>query len=231
MYDPCNLFNDLPMTAPVTRKKSGPPRLYRRDTLSKTKRGKNAIAKVQKIRIKALREMKVPNNTLKAIENKNADRPLTDKQRMFCRYWAQGETPRTAAIMAGYSETSAAIGWQLSKDPAILKIYLAEKKEYEAAKGHTKARVMEMLQEAYDCAKLICEPSTMVAAARELGKMAGHYEPERHLHIHAGGKLLDRLNTLSDDELLKLIEADPNAITGEFKRVQEAVMIEDKRAA
>jgi hypothetical protein len=207
LYDPCNLFNDLPMNSPVTRKKSGPPRLYRRDTLSKTKRGRDAIAKVEKIRIKALRSTKVNAQSLKQIEKNNADRPLTDMQRMFVRYWAQGETPRTAAIMAGYSASSE-IGWKMSHDPAMLKIYIAEKKEYEAAKGHTKVRVMEMLQEAYDCAKLICEPSTMVAAARELGKMAGHYEPERHLHIHAGGKLLDQMNSMSDDELLKVIEQD-----------------------
>lgn len=217
------------MNSPVTRKKSGPPRLYRRDTLSTTKRGKNAIAKVQKIRIKALRATKVNGQTLKAIESQNADRPLTEKQRMFVRYWAQGETPRTACIMAGFSEGSAGMGWKLAHDPAILKIYLAEKKEYEAAKGHTKVRVMEMLQEAYDCAKLICEPSTMVAAARELGKMAGHYEPERHLHIHAGGKLLDQMNSMTDDELLKVIEQDPKTIDGVFERMKDAVMIEDKR--
>lgn len=219
------------MTAPVTRKKSGPPRLYRRDTLSKTKRGRDAVAKVAKVRIKALRQEGVSAQTLKDIEKRNADRPLTDKQRMFCRYWAQGETPRTAAIMAGYSETSSAIGWTLSHDPAMLKIYHEEKKLYEAAQGHTKVRVMSMLQEAYDCAKLICEPSTMVAAARELGKMAGHYEPDKHIHIHAGGKIFEQMNSMSDDQLLKLIEANPEAIEGEFKKVKDAVLIENKSGA
>jgi hypothetical protein len=218
------------MTAPVTRKKSGPPRLYRRDTLSKTKRGRNAIAKVQKIRIKALRGTKVDARKLIDIEKKNADRPLTDMQRMFCRYWAQGETPRTAAIQAGYAASSE-IGWKMSHDPAMLKIYHEEKKLYEAAQGHTKVRVMSMLQEAYDCAKLICEPSTMVAAARELGKMAGHYEPDKHIHIHAGGKIFEQMNSMSDDQLLKLIEANPEVIEGEFKKVTDAVLIDDKRKA
>jgi hypothetical protein len=153
--------------------KPGRKRLYVRDSLSKTKRGKNAIKKVEKIRIKALRVKTVNAQTLNEIEKKNADRVLTEKQRMFVRYWAQGETPRTACLMAGFSESSVGLGWKLAHDPAILKIYREEKKLYEAAQGHTKARVMSMLQEAYDCAKLISEPATMVAAARELGRWPG----------------------------------------------------------
>ena len=115
----------------------------------------------------------------------------------------------------------------MSHDPAILKLYLAEKKLYEEAQGHTRARIMSMLQEAFDHAKLISEPATMVAAARELGKMAGHYEPERHVHIHAsGGKLMDILNSLSDEELLKKIEASkllPAPIEGKSRRVENEI--------
>jgi HD superfamily phosphohydrolase YqeK len=207
--------------------KPGRKRLYVRDSLSKTKRGKNAIKKVEKIRIKALRVKTVNAQTLNEIEKKNADRVLTEKQRMFVRYWAQGETPRTACLMAGFSESSVGLGWKLAHDPAILKIYREEKKLYEEAQGHTKARVMSMLQEAYDCAKLISEPATMVAAARELGKMAGHYEPEKHLHIHAGSKLLDRMNSLSDEELLKIMDQE-DALPGVFERIAETPLVEDK---
>jgi len=189
--------------------------------LSKTKRGKNAIRKVEKIRIAALRAGKVSGQTLSEIERKNADRPLADKQLQFVRYWAQGETPRTACIMAGYSESSAGMGWKLSHDPAILKLYHIEKKLYEEAQGHTKVRVMGMLQEAYDHAKLISEPATMVAAARELGKMAGHYEPDVKININVGGgKLMDRLNSLTDAQLLDIMEKE-DALPGVFERVIE----------
>lgn len=196
---------------------------YRRiratDSLKKTKRGKNAAEKVRKIRIAALRANNVASQTLKQIEKKNADRPLTDKQRMFVRYWAGGETPRTAALMAGYSPTSE-IGWTLSNDPAILKIYREEKRLYEEANGHTKKRVMSMLQEAYDHAKLVSEPATMVAAARELGKMAGHYEPEKlSINVNVGGKLFDRLASLSDEQLLKIMEEKGDVIMGEATRI------------
>jgi len=199
-------------------KKRGPPRIHVRDSLSKTKRGRSATKKIEKIRVTALRKHGVNGQTLKDIEKKNADRAMTEKQRKFAMYWAQGETPRTAAIMAGYSETSSTIGWVLSHDPAVLKLYNAEKILYQQAMQHTRERVMAMLQEAYDAAKMITEPATMVAAAREIGKMCGFYEPEKHLHIHAGGKMLDRLNTLSDAELLKLIET---PIEGESRVVND----------
>lgn len=209
------------MTDRVDRpyKKRGPKPLYERDSLSKTKRGRQATKKIQKVRIAALRAHKPDGQALATIEKKLPDRPLSDKQLQFVRLWASGETPRTAATLAGYSEGSASIAWKLTNDPAILKLYHAEKKLYQEAMGHTRERVMSMLQEAYDHAKLVSEPSTMVAAAREIGRMCGFYEPDKHLHVHVGGKLLERMNSLSDEELLKLIEAPTNeAIDGEFTR-------------
>lgn len=213
------------MTKRVDRphKKPGPPRIYQRDTLSSTKRGKNAIKQIQKIRVRALRaKTHVDGQTLKSIENRNAERPLTDKQRMFCRLWASGETPRTAAIQAGYSETSAGLWWKLSKDPAMIRIYQEEKRLYEEAAQLSRAKVMEMLKEAYDHAKMIDEPATMVAAARELGKMAGYYEPEKKIIGIVGGKVAERMLTMSDEELLKIVESSPEVIEGEFTKLLPA---------
>jgi phage terminase small subunit len=218
------------MTDRVNRphKKPGRQRVYIRDSLSKTKRGKNAIRKVEKIRLAALRAEKVSGQTLAEIERKQADRPLAEKQLMFVRYWAQGETPRTAATLAGYSDGSSGMGWKLSRDPAILKLYRAEKALYEAAQGHTKVRVMSMLQEAYDHAKLVSEPATMVAAARELGRMAGHYEPEKHIHVVGGSELLNKMNTLTDEQLLEIINRE-GALPGVFARIADDPKLEDKR--
>ncbi len=203
------------------RRKPGPKRRFNRDTLSRTKRGRQAIKAVEKIRVKALRSKHVAAKTLREIETKKEGRPLTDKQRMFVRYWSQGETPRTAAIMAGYSETSGAIGWSLSKDPAIIALYREEKKLYEEAAKLSRTKVMEMLKEAYDHAKMIDEPATMVAAARELGKMCGYYEPEKKIIGIVGGKVAERMLTMSDEDLLKIIEENPDVIDGEFTKLVE----------
>lgn len=202
------------------RRKPGPKRIYRRDTLSRTKRGRQAIKAVEKIRIKALRAKTVDAKTLKQIEQKS-ERPLTERQRMFVRYWAQGETPRTAAVMAGYSETSSRMGWTLSHDPAILALYREEKKLYEEAAQLSRAKVMTMLKDAYDHAKLIDEPATMVAAARELGKMAGYYEPDKKIIAVVGGKVAEQMLRMTDEELLKIIEEKGDVFEGDFSRVAD----------
>lgn len=203
------------------RKKPGRRRAYTRDTLAKSKRGKNAIKAVQKIRVAALRAHSVNSTTIAAIEKYDADRPLTDKQLLFTRLWAQGETPRTAVVLAGYSENSSELGWRLTKDPAILKLYHAEKKLYEEASQMTRKRVMDMLNEAYECAKMVSEPSSMVAAAREIGKMCGYYEPEVKIVKHVGVPLIDQLNTLSDAELEKLLEERGEEIIGTATRLAD----------
>lgn len=112
-------------------------------------------------------------------------------------------------------------------DPAILKIYREEKKLYEAAGAMTRQRVMDMLKEAYDMAKITSEPSTMVAAAREIGKMCGYYEPDVKININIGAKLTEKLTTMSDEQLIKLIEEEGGDILeGESVRVVEAPQLE-----
>ena len=187
-----------------------------RITKAARKRGVNATKKVERIRINALRKHKVQGQSLAEIEKRNADRPLTEKQRLFVRFWAQGETPRTASTLAGFK--SPTNYWQLTKDPAIIAIYWEEKRLYEEASQMTRKRVMDMLQESYDCAKMVNEPASMVAAAREIGKMCGYYEPEKHLHVHTTAQAMERLASLPDEELLKLIES-PDVMEGEATEV------------
>jgi len=187
----------------------------------RTKKGKDAVKEIEKVRVRGLRAHVVDAQKLRDVEKKNADRSLTDKQRQFVRFWSSGETPRTASILAGYSEESQSVVWRMQNDPAILKIYREEKKLYEEAGHMTRRRVMNMLEEAYNDAKLLSEPATMVAAARELGKLCGYYEPDKHVHVHMGGKLMDRMNSLSDAELLKIInEPEPDTVEGEVLQLE-----------
>lgn len=191
-----------------------------RITKAAKKRGQQATEKMNKVRIKALRAHKVNAQTLKEIEKKEVDRPLSERQLIFVRLWAQGETPRTAASLAGYSESSTGLAWKLTRDPAIIKLYQAEKKLYEEAGQMTRKRVMDMLQEAYDCAKLMSEPASMVAAAREIGKMCGYYEPETKININIGGKLVEKLASMTDDQLLEVM-ASEGALEGVFERIAD----------
>jgi hypothetical protein len=136
----------------------------------------------------------------------DVNKPLTDKQRLFVKYWAEGESISSASARAGYAD-SGTLAYRMIKMPNVLALYQSYKAQYEEAGQMTREKVMDMLKESYDMAKLMAEPASMVGAAREIGKMCGYYAPvETRLKVDVNGNpLAQRLNSLSDADLLKLI--------------------------
>lgn len=133
------------------------------------------------------------------------DKPLTAQQLLFAQAWATGESIGSAALRAGYADDG--IGYRLVRMPNVRRAYDTEKAKYEEACQMTRKKVMDMLIESFDMAKLMAEPSSMVSAAREIGKMCGYYEPVKLqvTHNHQGEVAVRQLNAMSDSELLKLI--------------------------
>lgn len=132
------------------------------------------------------------------------DRPLTDKAKLFVKFWAQGESITSASMRAGYGD-GASYAYRLVHTPAAKALYLEEKRLYEEAGQITRKDVMDMLKESYDMAKMTAEPSTMVAAARELGKICGYYDIKIKVeHSTTPGGPAD-MTRRSDEELLELI--------------------------
>ncbi len=142
----------------------------------------------------------------------SVDKPLTDQQKAFVRFWAAGESPLSASARAGYVDNGK-YAYRLMRYPNVLKLYNEEKDKYEAACGMTRKKVMDGLLEGVEMAKLAGEPSSMIAGWREIGKMCGYYEPSRRtIDINVNGSIeLDRMNRLSDAELLRFIEG--NGVT------------------
>lgn len=134
---------------------------------------------------------------------------LTERMKTFVKYWAQGDSIRNASDRAGYKDKGGQAFSVLVKRPEILALYDKEKKAYEAAAQMTRQKVMDGLLEAVEMAKLMAEPATMVSGWREIGKMCGYYEPTRHtVDVNVQGNIvMQRLDKLSDAELLKLIQS------------------------
>ncbi len=149
------------------------------------------------------------NGNTALIEKQNPDRPLTEKQRLFVSEWAKGETILSASYRAGYADAGT-MAYRMAKDPAILKLYNAEKALYAESCQINRKQVMEGLIEAIDMAKLLGEPASMIAGWREVGKMCGFYEPvKRTIDINIQGDVtVKRLERMSDADLLKLIKND-----------------------
>lgn len=154
------------------------------------------------------------------------DKPLTTQQRAFVKFWAEGDTIPNAMHRAGYNDQPS-YGYRMAKMPNILALYHEEKRLYEEACQMTRKRVMDMLLESYDMAKLMSEPATMVSAAREVGKMCGYYEPTKtQVNVTLNGQVnVAQLGRLSDEELLKIIEQgamdDPQKALGHTPQLEE----------
>ena len=155
----------------------------------------------------AVRTKYAETTTMAAAAMVPADKPLTTQQRLFVQHWAKGETIPNAMARAGYNDQPS-YGYRMAKMPNILALYNEEKAKYEEAAQMTRQRVMDGLLEAVEMAKLMAEPATMVSGWREIGKMCGYFEPKKvDINVNVTGNVIhQRLNQLSDAELLKIIQ-------------------------
>lgn len=137
----------------------------------------------------------------------SAAKPLTDQQRLFVKFWAQGESILSASLKAGYSDNGT-YAYRMVYMPNILAEYQREKDAFERDSGMTRKKVIEGFLEGIDMAKTMAEPSSVIAGWREVGRMCGYYEPVTIKHqVSVEGKLMvDKMEKLSDQELLDLIE-------------------------
>jgi phage terminase small subunit len=192
------------------RKDPSEPRLKARpgEGTFRSKRGANAGGNVAQARARGIDTGSAARAALVDV-----DKPLTQLQKAFVKLWASGETILSASIKAGYAD-GGTYAYRMVRMPNILKLYNEEKLAYEAAANMSRKKVMDMLVEAYDAAKILEEPASMVSAAREIGKMCGYYEPVtiKHQVTHDGKIVTERLNTMDDDQLLEFIAQQMAAI-------------------
>ena len=155
--------------------------------------------------------------TMAAAAAVSVDKPLTEKQKLFTKEWAEGNSIPAALARAGYSVSDNSLGYRMAKMPNVLALKAKYQAEFEAASQMTKKKVMDMHMEAFEMAKLMSEPASMVSAAREVGKLCGYYEAQKvQVDITLNGNTtLDRMNRLSDAELLRFIEAGQSALAVE----------------
>jgi phage terminase small subunit len=182
----------------------------------KKKRGKNAGGNIAEARSRG-----IDTGTLAGIALIDPDKPLTELQKKFVKLWASGETILSASIKAGYSD-GGTYAYRMCRMPNIVKLYNEEKLAYESAANMTRKKVMEMLMEGYEFAKILEEPAVMISAAREIGKMCGYYEPVtiRHQVTHDGKVVHQRVESMGDDELLEFIATQMATINAEAQPAQ-----------
>lgn len=165
---------------------------------------KRGAASASKSRGAAVARQHTNTGTMAAAASISADKPLTERQQLFVSAWARGETIPNAMHQAGYNDQPS-YGYRMAKMPNVLRAYREEQARYAEASQMTRKKVIDMQLEAFELAKVMAEPSAMVAAAREIGKICGLYEPQR---VEISGTVAvetRRLEAMTDAELANLI--------------------------
>jgi len=144
------------------------------------------------------------------MENATISSPLTAKQSRFIDEYMVDMNGAAAAQRAGYSKkTSRAIACELLTKPDIQAELQARGAALARELEITRAGVVRGLLDAFEMAKADRQPSVMVSAAREIGKMLGMYAVEtKRIELTAGQDAVQvRMEKMSDAQLLALISA------------------------
>lgn len=154
---------------------------------------------------------------------------ITQQQRTFVEALARGESKASALALAGYSPATirdTKFVARLSAKPKVVKLLAEERAKYAEQSRITRQDVIDGLKDAISMAKLINEPTAMISGWREIGKLCGYYEPTTHkVEVSVnGGLVLEKMNAMSDEELLDLISRGMSeSITQELLESEDAV--------
>lgn len=144
--------------------------------------------------------------TMAAAAAVSPDKPLTEKQKLYAVARARGESVPNAMAAAGYNE-QVSYGYRLDKMPNVQALIRQEQALYAEAAQVDRKKVIDMHLEAFELARTVAEPSSMVAAAREIGKICGLYEPQK-VQVNVSGSVqheIHRFEAMSDAELLTVL--------------------------
>lgn len=194
------------MTARSTRPESVALSAKREDPTPKPKSRRGERGADPHATISEARSRGVNTGTIANCELIDPDKPLTEKQKMFVKFWAEGDSIPGASRRAGYAD-GAQMAYRMVHMPNILALKAKYAAAYEETAQMDRKQVMDGFKEAIEMAKLMADPQAMIAGWREIGKMCGYYAPvETRVKVDVSGNLvLDKMNSMSDAELLKII--------------------------
>lgn len=157
----------------------------------------------------------------------NPNRGLTEQESVFVKCIADDGMSNVAAARVAFPESKNPLSYsgKLMARPNIRAAIADRKAAFALTSGMTKKKVIDGFLEAINMARTQAEPLVMVSGWREIGRICGFYEPTRaELTVTIEGrKALQRLESLPDAELLKLVQEGTEAIDAEFEEVASSL--------
>lgn len=163
--------------------------------------------------------------TAQIAETIDPNKPLTEKAKLFVKFWAQGESITSASARAGYGD-GASYAYKLVHFPQAIALYKQEKALYEEASQMTRKKVMDGLLEGIEMAKLAGEPASVITGWKTVGQMCGYFEPRKvKLDVNLSGDVtMQQMSKLSDAELLRVIQ---QGVQNDLAQLQHDSDVED----
>ena len=131
---------------------------------------------------------------------------ISEAQDAYVEAILDGKSKAEAALSAGYSHRQSSSAAERS---ALVQNALAERREeLSSATQITRVGVLNGILEAIEMARLQGEPLAMLAGFRDISKMMGYNAPEvKKVEVTSSqGRLRHKMQSLSDDDLLRLAE-------------------------
>ena len=137
---------------------------------------------------------------------------LTESQEAFVEGVLDGKSRGQAALDAGYSSPSASS--TIAKSEAV-QVALSERRaELSSATQITRAGVLNGILDAIEMARVMADPTAMLAGYRDISKMMGYNAPEvKKVEISDTSNTLARkIKSMSDEDLLNVIEGEARLV-------------------
>lgn len=130
-----------------------------------------------------------------------------------------GFTPRQAALQAGYKSKRDYMKWE--DDPYVQEQITLHVKRTRKEAVYTRDKVMEIVEDAVEVARIIADPTAMIRGAQEFNKMQGYYAPEKkEVFVSVEHtQRLQQMEEMSEEELLIALDKEQPYIDADFQEL------------
>lgn len=144
---------------------------------------------------------------------------ITERKEKLAEAILDGKSIPEASKEAGYANPSGAYQ-ALSCTELQQHLKEARTRLVEAA-DLKRIDIVDGILEAIELARLATDPGSMIRGYAEIAKMLGFYEPEKKIvELTANqGRIRQKFEIMTDEELLKLVNSDVTVIDAEFSHV------------
>jgi len=163
----------------------------------------------------------MPRNSSALLVTEEPETPIDFKIEEYIRFRILGFKPRQAAMQAGYK--SHADYMKFEHDPYVKERLAAVIHHTNRETIYTRDKVMEVIEEGLDMARVQGDSIGIMRGAQELNKMQGFYEPEtKEIKLEVEHNIrVQQIQGMSEDDLLKALDKELPYIDSTFEELPD----------